>query len=195
MNLSEQGQPAEAAPRDETSEHAIPLEKWQAVESVWKAILGLEASIDTSRVSMDGLRAEMEAAFKKPLTVEEKLNALQADVHQWTQAKNRVHYALPKVREFIHRATWAQATPERKRLEEIYRNHIEPRIPLPEIDHVREQLEHLQKDRQNLFAQGNSVYQECRAITAEINRTLSTLQRNAAENARRKRDAKRQKRK
>ncbi len=175
------------------TEQEIPLEKWQALEVVWKAILGLEASIDACRLSMDGLRAEMEAAFRKTLAVEEKLHASQADVAQWTKAKSRVHYALPKVREFIHRATWASVAPERKRLEEVVRNHVEPRNPLPEVDKVREQLEHLQKDRQVLFAQGNAVYQECRGITAEIQRAVGTLQRNAADNARRKRDAKRQK--
>ena len=91
------------------------------------------------------------------MAVEDKLHALQADVAQWNKAKSRIHYALPKVREFIHRATWAVAVPERKRLEELYKNHIEPRIPLPDLDRVREQLEHLQKDRQVLFAQGNAV--------------------------------------
>jgi hypothetical protein len=177
------------------SEQEVPPEKWQALEALWKAILGLEASIDTSRVSMDGLRAEMEAAFKKSLNVEEKLHALQADVAQWNQAKNRIHYALPKAREFIHRANWALTLPERKRLEEIFRNNIEPRIPLPQMDEVREQLEHLQKQRQVLFGQGSAVHQECRGIIAEIQRALSTLQRNAAENARRKREAKRNTRK
>ena len=176
-----------------SSEPDVPPETWQALDALWKGILALEASIDTSRLSTDGLRAEMEAAFKKTLAVEEKLHALQADVAQLTKAKGRVHYALPKVREFIHRATWALAVPERKRLGEIVRNHVEPRVPLPEVDKVREQLEHLQKDRQVLFAQGNAVYQECRGIVAEIQRALSTLQRNAADNARRKRDAKRQK--
>src|SRR5262245_66009071 len=97
---------------------------------------------------MDGQRAELEAAFKKPLTVEEKIHALQADVAQWGKAKNRIHFALPKVREFIHRATWALGLPERKRLEELFKSHIEPRVPFPEMDDVREQLEHLQKDRQ-----------------------------------------------
>jgi hypothetical protein len=114
-------------------------------------------------------------------------------VAQWDKAKNRVHYALPKVREFIHRATFALAVPERKRLDEIYRNHIEPRIPLPDVDSVRAQLEHFQKSRQVLFAQGNSVYQECRGILGEIQRALSTLQRNAADRARQKRSAKREK--
>jgi hypothetical protein len=175
------------------SEQEVPPETWQALEALWKTILGLEASIDTSRLGMDGLRAEMEAAFKKALTVEEKLHALQGDVAQWNKAKSRIHYALPKVREFIHRATWALAVPERKRLEEIFRNHIEPRKPFPEVDKVREQLEHLQKDRQVLFAQGNAVYQECRGIIAEIQRALSTLQRNAADRARQKRSAGREK--
>jgi len=185
----------EAAPRDGRDEQETPLDAWQALEAIWKTILGLEASIDTSRLSMDSLRAEMEGAYKKSLTVEEKLHALQADVAQWNKAKSRIHYALPKVREFIHRATWAQGVPERKRLEEIYRNHIEPRVPLPDMDQVREQLGHFQKDRQVLFAQGNSVYQECRGILGEIQRALSTLQRNSADNARRKRSAGRDKKK
>ena len=177
----------------DVTEQEMPPEKWQALDGLWKAILSTESSIDASRMSMDGLRGEMESAFRQALAVEDKLNALQADVSQWNTAKSRVHYALPKVREFIHRATWASTAPERKRLEEIVKNHVEPRIAIPEMDRVREQLEHLQKDRQVLFAQGNAVYQECRGICADIQRALSTLQRNAADNARRKRDAKRQK--
>lgn len=181
------------SPAIEGSEPEIPLETWHFLEARWKVLLSLEGSIDTSRLGMDGLRSEMESAFKKPLAVEEKLHALQSDVAQWNRAKSRVHHALPKVREFIHRATWALAVPERKRLEEVYKNHIEPRISLPQVDRVREQIEHLQKDRQVLLAQGNAVYQECRGILGEIQRAMSTLQRNAVDNARRKRDAKNQK--
>ena len=176
------------------SEPEITLEQWQALDALWKAILSLEASIDAARLGMGGLQAEMETAFRKSLSAEDKLHALQADIAQWNSAKGRVHYALPKVREFIHRATWAVAAPERKRLEELVKDHIEPRIPHTEMDYIRQQLEHLQKDRQILFAQGNAVNQECRGIAAEIQRALNTLSRNAADNARRKRDSKRQKR-
>jgi hypothetical protein len=178
-----------------SSEQNVPPEKWQALEALWKAILGLEGSIESLRIGVDGLRAEMETAFKKSLVVEEKVHALQADVAQWNSAKGRIHYALPKAREFIHRATWASAAPERKRLEEIFKTHIEPRIPFPQMDETREQMEHLQKDRQVLFAQGNSASQECRGILAEVQRALGTLQRNAADNARKKRSAGREKRK
>src|SRR5262249_38708533 len=153
----------------------------------------IEASIDALRASMEGLRTEMEAAFKKSLNVEEKVHALQADLAQWNKAKNRVHYALPKVRDFVHRATWALGVPERKNLEALFKSYIEPRIPFPEFDKVPEQLDHLRKDRQVLTAQGNTVAQECRSILAEIQRVLSTLQRNAAANARRKQEAKRKK--
>ena len=191
MMPDEKPLPDEAAGPDGGGEDTL-LQKWQALEVLWKTILGLEASIESSRLSMDGLRAEMENAYKKQLAVEEKLHALQSDVAQWNKAKNRIHYALPKVREFVHKATWALGQPERKRLDEVYRNHIEPRVALPDIDKVREQLEHLQKDRQVLFAQGNSVYQECRGIMGEIQRALSTLQRNAADNAFRKRSAKKE---
>lgn len=178
---------------DDSPEPDVPPEKWQALDAGWRAVLGLEAAIDTLRLSMGGLAAEMEGAFKKSMTVEEKVHALQADVLQWNKAKSRIHYALPKVREFIHRATWASAAPERKRLEELVRTHIEPRVPLPHLDQVRERLEHLQKDRQVLFAQGNAVSQECRGITAEIQRAFGALQRNAADRARKEREARREK--
>jgi hypothetical protein len=194
VNFSEQVPSNDrAAARDESNAQEVPPERWQALEAVWKTILGLEGSIESLRISMEGVRVEMEAAFKKPMTVEEKVHALQSDVSQWTKAKNRIHYSLPKVREFIHRATWAVAIPERKRLEEIVINHIEPRIPFPQMDEVHAQLGHLQKDRQVLFAQGNSVGQECRGILADIQRALSALQRNAADRARQKRSAAREK--
>ena len=185
--------PAPAAGRSEGLDQEVSPETWQALDALWRSVLGLEASIDTLRLGLEGLRIELEAAFRKTLTVEEKVHALQADVAQWTKAKNRIHFALPKVREFIHRATWASAAAERKRLEELVRTHIEPRVPLPELDEVRAQLGHLQKDRQVLFAQGNSVYQEGRGILAEIQRVVSTLQRNAADRARQKRSAGREK--
>jgi uncharacterized protein YoxC len=171
----------------------VPLEKWHALDAVWKAILGLEASIDSARLSVDGLRGEMETAFKKALPVEDKNHALQADVAQWTKAKSRIHHAVPKAREFIHRATWSLAVPERKRLDEIVRTHIEPRVPFHGVDRVREQLEHLHKDRQVLFAQGNSVLQDCRGLLGDIQNALRTLQRNAADRARQKRSAAREK--
>lgn len=180
------------APADRGAPDVSP-ETWQALEASWKAVLALEGSIEALRLGMDGLRVEMEAAFKRSLNVDEKVHGLQSDVVQWNKAKNRIHYALPKVREFIHRATWAVAVPERQRLEEIVKNHIEPRVPLPRLDEVREQLGHLRKDRQVLFAQGTSVGQECRGILAEIQRALSTLQRNAADRARQKRSAAREK--
>jgi hypothetical protein len=199
VNASEQvpsddaNPPAQATDRTESGEQEVPPEQWQALDALWKGILGLEASIEVLRLSMDGLRIEMEAAFRKTLHVDEKVHALQADVAQWNKAKNRVHFALPKVREFIHRATWASGIPERKRLGELVQNHVEPRVPLPQMNEIRQQMEHLQKDRQVLFAQGNSVSQECRGIQAEIQRALSTLQRNAADRARQKRSAGREK--
>jgi chromosome segregation ATPase len=168
----------------------VSPEMWQMLEVRWRTILGVEASIETLRLSMESLRSEMENAFKKQLNVEEKVHALQADVAQWNKAKSRIHYALPKVREFIHRATWAPGIPERKRMEIIVKDHIEPQIPFPELDQVSDQLDFLQKDRQVLSTTGHSLYQECRGIIAEIQRTLSALQRNAVARARSQRDAK-----
>jgi hypothetical protein len=168
-------------------------EKWQALDALWKNILGLEAAIESLRHSMDGLRSELETAFRQALTVEHKVHALQLDVAQWGKAKNRVHFVLPKVREFLHRATWAAGTPERKRMGEIVEEYIEPRVMHPDIGHVRDQLGHLQKDRQVLYGQGNSVYQEGRTIVAETQRCLSTLQRNAADRARKERSDRREK--
>ena len=96
--------PLQVTVPQETGEPEIPLAKWQDLEARWKAILGVEATMDALRQRMDSLRAEMEAAFSKTLTTEEKASALNADVGQWNKAKSRVHHAVPKAKEFIHRA-------------------------------------------------------------------------------------------
>jgi hypothetical protein len=181
--------PPQAVDHNESGELEIPSAKWQDLEARWKAILGLEAGMDSLRISMEGLRAEMEASLKNRLTTEEKLHALRADVGQWNKAKNRVHHALPKVKEFIHRSIWAIGSPERKKLDKLYKSHIRPRIPFPQMDKVLVQLENMQKDRQVLSAYGVTVYQECKAIAANVQEALRTLQRNADANAFKKRRA------
>jgi hypothetical protein len=181
--------PPQAVAPPESGEPEIPEAKWQDLEVGWKAIQELEASIDTVRISLEGLRAEMEASSRRMLTPDEKVHALNADVAQWNKAKSRVLFALPKVREFIHRSTWATGTPERKTLEEVFKNHIRPRVPFPGIDKVAEQFDNLLKDRQVLSAQGVSVYQECKSIATEVQGALRTLQGNAAANAIKKRAA------
>jgi chromosome segregation ATPase len=162
-------------------------ERWQELQARWRAILGLEATIDTLRLTMESLRAELETSSKKPLKTEDKVNALNADVAQWNKAKSRAHYALPKAREFIHRATWATGTPERKKLEEVFTNDIPPDLPATKMDQLPEQLEYLLKDRQVLSAQGVTVMQECKSISAQLEGALRTLQKNATANAQRKR--------
>jgi len=179
--------PPQAVAPSESCEPEIPEARWQDLEARWKAILGLEATTDTLRIKMERLRAEMEGSWKKTLTTDEKVHALNADVLQWTKAKSRVHYALPKVKEFIHRAIWALSAPERKKLGELYKNHIQPHIPFPQMDKVPKELENLLKDRQVLSAQGVQVYQECNSISADIQGALRTLQSNAAANERKKR--------
>jgi hypothetical protein len=172
--------PPEAVARTDSEAPVIPSRKWQDLEARWKAILGLEASMETYRISMESLLTEMENASKKNLTIEEKTYALRADVALWDRAKNRVHFAAPKMKDFIHRAIWAMTLPERKRLEELYKDHIQPQIPFPHMEEVLKRLEELQKDRQVLAALGKTVYQESRAISADIQGAFRALQKNAA---------------
>jgi uncharacterized protein YoxC len=153
--------------------------RWQDLEARWKAILGIEAAVDNVRASIEGLLLQMEASLKRTLTIEEKSYALRADIAQWERAKTRVHYVLPKMRDFIHRAVWALGSPERKRLGELYKEHIQPQIPFPEINEVLKQLEDLQKDRQVLAGLGKTVHQESRAIAGEVQGAVSMLQNNA----------------
>lgn len=170
--------PSQAVADNDAGE--VPEAKWQALEARWKAILGVEATLDTLRINMEGLLAEMEGSLKRNLTTEEKLHAPRADLAEWTKAKSRVHHALPRVREFIHRAVWAMGIPERKQLEELHKSHIKPKIPFPRMDKVLEQMENLQKDRQILSALGTTVYHECKGISASVQGALRTLQSNAA---------------
>jgi hypothetical protein len=178
--------PPQTIAHQESADREVPEETWQVLEARWKALLGVEAAMDTLRISMEGLRAELEASWRRTLTADEKAYALAADVVRWEKAKSRVHHALPKANEFIHRATWAMGIPERKKLEEIFKNHIQPRIPFPELDQVFEQLESLHKDRQVLSAQGTTIYQECKSILADVQAALRTLQSTAAANAAKK---------
>jgi hypothetical protein len=178
--------PPAGAP-DESGEPEAPLEKWQDLEARWKAIEALEATIDTLRLRMESLRADMEGSSKQTLTADEKVHAFNADVAQWNKAKSRVIYALPKVKEFIHRATWAIGTPERKELGEFFKDDIRQHVPVSEADKVLQQLEHLLKDRQVLSAQGVTVCQDCQSISADVQAALRTLKSNAAANARNKR--------
>jgi hypothetical protein len=178
--------PQELAPA-ETAAPDFSSTREQDLEARWNSILGLEASIDGLRIAMEGVRVELETAWKKPLTPEERLHALRADVHQLNKAKTRVPFALPKVREFVHRATWVMGTPERKVLGEAFKNHLEQHVPLPEMDRLPDHLESLLKERQVLSAQGVAVQQECRAIASEMHNALTRLQNNAAINKRRHR--------
>lgn len=176
----------------QSSEPEVPAPEWEDLEARWNVILGVESSIDTLRLALDGARLELEAAWNKQLTPEEKLHALNADVAQWSKAKNRVHYAVPKIKEFVHRATWAVGAPERKKLEKIFDSDAVPDLSAAEMEQVSQQLENLLKDRQVLASQGNSVHLECKSICANIQAALNRLQLNAATIADRKRRAARE---
>jgi hypothetical protein len=168
---------------DASSEPETLPNNWQELEALWRAILGLEAAVDTARKNMESVRSELQTAMRMTLTGEEKTHALAADVAQWTKAKNRAHYAIPKANEFIHRATWAEGVPERKMLSEIFKNPIEDQTSLPPAAEVQRSLELLRKDRQVLSSQGMTVYQECKAIVADVQGALRTLRSNAASRA------------
>ncbi len=181
----------EAAAPNESSAPEIPLDRWQEIEARWKALLVLEVAIDTVRISMEGLLAEMEGALTRSLTMEEKVHAPRADVAQWSKAKDRIRFALPKMKDFIHRATWIAGSPERKRLEELYKDHIEPHVPFPQMHEVLKQLDDLIKDRQVLSSQGQTVYNSCKGVSTDFQVSARTLHSNAAANARKKKNSSR----
>jgi hypothetical protein len=176
--------PTRPVAHDENGGPDVTPAEWHDLEARWKAVLGLEAAVDTLRKNMEGLRAELEASLRRTLSADDKLYALAADMAQWGKAKSRAHYALPKANDFIHRATWAAGTPERKKLGELFKNPIGTQTAsLPQPDEVQQELEMLRKDRQVLSAKGAAVYQECKAIAADIQAALRRLQSNAAARA------------
>ena len=52
LNLYVSLKPPQTVAPDESGQPEVPEEKWQDLESRWNAILGLEASIDTVRISI-----------------------------------------------------------------------------------------------------------------------------------------------
>jgi hypothetical protein len=172
--------PIQAVAHKESGQPEVIPSEWHDLEARWKVVLGLEAAVDTLRINVEGVRAELEASMRRALTADEKVYALAADVAQWTKAKSRAHFALPKASEFIHRATWAAGTPERKMLGELFKNPIETQTSLSRADEILQGIEFLRKDRQVLSAQGVTVYQECKTISADVQAALRRLQSNAS---------------
>lgn len=179
-------------PRHQTDHTKRPMVRWQDLEARWNIILGMEVTIDTLRQRMESLRSEIESSTGKSLSTEEKIYAMNSDVAQWNKAKSRVRYVLPRVKEFIHRAMWAMGTPERKKLDEVFRKDVPVPNNLAELDH---ELQVLLKDRQILSAQGVTAYQDGKGGCDEIQRSLRTLQCNASSQAMKKRAATRAKNK
>jgi hypothetical protein len=167
----------------------VPEATWQQLQLHWKAILGIEASIETVRRSTANLVNELETLLQASLTIEERTDATRMDITSWERAKKRIPFSLPKLNDFIHRAVWAATAPESKQLETLYKEHIEPQIPFPNVANALNDLEALQKTRQTLLAVGHAAYQEGKAISAEAQGALQTLKNNAATNARNRRNA------
>jgi hypothetical protein len=189
IHVSLKPAPVPAAAAEETLAPEARSLRWEDLEARWRSILGVEASIDNLRLSVEGIEGQLETVSKATLTTEEKLHALKPDLAHWNKVKGRVPFALPKVKEFVHRATWATGAPERKKLDDLFKDQVEPDMPYPELVKLADQLENLLKDRQVLSAHGTTVYQECRNLCSEVQAALRTLKSNAAANADKKRRA------
>jgi hypothetical protein len=185
--------PPQAVAPQENSELKIAMVKWQDLEARWNTILGVEVTMNTMRLDMESLRAEIEGWSRRPLTMEERVYALSSDLAQWEKVKNRVHYTVPKMREFVHRVTWMKGRPERKQIEDFFKTPTKSDLPIPEMDKLRDQLEYLLKDLQILSAQGVAAHQEGKRLSAELQSTLRNLQSNSAARARQKMSAARAK--
>lgn len=180
----------------ESADDHLPAEimaKWRKLEARWNTIIALEVNIDTMRLRMESLRAEVESASNKSMTSEEKMHAMNADVAQWTKAKSRAKFAVPKIKEFVHRATWALGSPERKKVEDLFKSRLPSPSIYSELDAIAQQLENLFKDRQILAAQGMTGYQEGKNSSADVAGAYRTLQANARANELKKRAATRAK--
>jgi hypothetical protein len=162
---------------------------WQELEVHWKAILAIEANIETVRRNTANLVNELEGLLQATLSIEERTDATRMDITNWERARKRIPFSLPKLNDFVHRAVWAATAPERKQLETLYKEHIEPQIPFANVASVLNDLEALQKARQTLLAVGHAAHQDGRAIATEAQGALQTLKSNAATNARKRRDA------
>lgn len=182
--------PVQLLQEDVPYDGPVPAEimaKWRKLEARWNTIVALEVNIDTLRLRMESLRAEVESASNKSMTSEEKMHAMNADVAQWTKAKSRAKFVVPKIKEFIHRATWALGSPERKKVEDLFKNRVPPQSIYSELDAISHQLENLFKDRQILSAQGVTGFQEGKNSCADVQGTYRTLQANARANELKKR--------
>ena len=140
--------PSQAVARNESGEDEAPSAKWDSLEARWKAILGLEATMDSFRISMESLLAEMEASLKKTLTMEEKLHAPRP--RTWRSgARPKTAFIMPCRRceslSIVPTGRWAP--PKGNGWRNSTRTTFNLILPFSQMDNVMEQLEYLQKDR------------------------------------------------
>jgi hypothetical protein len=148
---------------------------WQELEARWKAVLHLEITIDNLRISSKDLLAKMAVLLQRTLPAEEKANYPAADLVQWIKAQTRVHFTLPKLKDFIRRATCATDTPQRTRFHEFFESADGFSTSAREMDHILEELEGMRKRLEVLSTRGWTVCSEGQSVSADLQGALKRL--------------------
>lgn len=125
----------------------------EAVDTSWDGILQLEARISLVRKELTGALSRI-SSLNRDLNSDERRIADSRDIQDWTDARRWLRDSqalLARSVKEIDLGTTSGAG-QRHRFEEIYRNHVEPRIPFPGLAQAVNEFEAHRKTVQNVLA-------------------------------------------
>lgn len=158
----------------------------EAIDNSWDGILQLEARISLVRKELTGALSRI-TTLNRDLNSDERRTADSRDIQDWSDARRWLRDSqalLSRSVKEIDLGTTSGAG-QRHRFEEIYRNHVEPRIPFAGLAQAVNEFETHRKTVQNVLAsaqanvarsgrdaeqRANGVLQRIRTKTRSIRR-------------------------
>lgn len=162
------------APMAAGDDHA--LRALGAYGSDWQALLTLETQLASVRKQLGAIQGQLQS-LNRDLNPDEILVASSQDRKDWQDARRWLRDNLSVVSRWIrdHDIGMVSAAGNRNRFEQIYREHVVPKIPFPGLDAVLFDFEQHRKTAQNLLIQMQSAYQN--ASRDGVNRARQLLNR------------------
>ena len=143
------GPPAFAA----GSVSATDAQLLDAIESTWNAVLNLETRVATMRKEL-GSNISRINSLNRDLSADERRTCDSKDIQDWNDARRWLrdsHSVLSRSVKEIDVGTTSGAG-RRHKFEEIYRNHVVPRLPFPGLTQAVNEFDSYRKILQSVIA-------------------------------------------
>lgn len=151
---AQQAQTAAYAP----SGSGVDAQLLDAMDSVWNGVVQLEVRVSSLRKDLGGAVARI-SSLNRDLTSHERLACDSKDLAEWSDARRWLRDSLSVLQRAIKEIDvgTTSGAGKRNRFEEIYQNHVVPRIPLPGLMQVVNEFESYRKILQGVVASSQAA--------------------------------------